>query len=129
MLKNLLGKVFGNKQARDMRRIRPIIDEINANFEEYHDISEEELRRKTAEFKRRLADGEALDDLLREAFAVVKETCLRHKGQSWTAAGVEITWDMVPYDVQMAGGIALHEGRIAEMATGEGKTLVAVAPL
>jgi preprotein translocase subunit SecA len=129
MLKNLLGKVFGNKQARDMRRIRPIIDEINAYFEEYHDISEEELRGKTAEFKQRLADGETLDDLLPEAFAVVKETCLRHKGQSWTAAGVEITWDMVPYDVQMAGGIALHEGRIAEMATGEGKTLVAVAPL
>ena len=129
MLKSFLGKVFGNKQARDMRRIRPIIDEINAYFEEYHHLSEEDLRGKTAEFKQRLAEGETLDDILPEAFAVIKETCLRHKGQSWEAAGVEITWDMVPYDVQMAGGIALHEGRIAEMQTGEGKTLVAVAPL
>jgi len=129
MLKNLLGKVFGNKQGRDMKRIRPIIDEINAYFEEYHNLSEEELRGKTAEFKGRLEEGETLDDLLPEAFAAIKETCLRHKGKSWEAAGVEITWDMVPYDVQMAGGIALHEGRIAEMATGEGKTLVAVAPL
>src|SRR5688500_4027263 len=107
MLKNLLGKVFGNKQARDMRRIRPIIDEINSYFEEYHSLSEEELRGKTAEFKKRLEEGETLDDLLPEAFAVIKEACLRHKGQSWDAAGVEITWDMVPYDVQMAGGIAL----------------------
>lgn len=129
MMKSLLGKVFGNKQARDMKRIRPIIDEINAYFEEYHSLSEEELRGKTAEFKKRLEEGETLDDLLPEAFATIKETCLRHKGQTWAAAGVDITWDMVPYDVQMAGGIALHEGRIAEMATGEGKTLVAVAPL
>lgn len=129
MMKNFLGKVFGNKQLRDMKRIRPIVDEINAYYEDYHNLSEEDLRAKTAEFKQRLADGETLDDLLPEAFAVVKETCLRHKGKSWPAAGVEVVWDMVPYDVQMAGGIALHEGRIAEMATGEGKTLVAVAPL
>lgn len=129
MLKGVLGKVFGNKQSRDMRRIQPIIEEINSYFEEYQSLSEEELRGKTGEFKQRLADGETLDDLLPEAFATVKEVCRRHKGQSWLAAGVEITWDMVPYDVQMAGGIALHEGRIAEMATGEGKTLVGVAPL
>lgn len=129
MLKGVLSKVFGNKQSRDMRRIRPIIDEINAYFEEYHSLSDDELRGKTAEFKARLADGETLDDLLPEAFATIKEVCLRHKGKSWSAAGVDITWDMVPYDVQMAGGIALHEGKIAEMATGEGKTLVAVAPL
>lgn len=129
MLKGVLGKVFGNKQSRDMKRIGPIVDEINAYFEEYHDLSDEQLADKTAEFKERLESGETLDDLLPEAFAVVKEVCLRHKGQTWPAAGVDITWDMVPYDVQMAGGVALHEGRIAEMATGEGKTLVAVAPL
>jgi preprotein translocase subunit SecA len=126
---SFLTKFFGNKQIRDMRRIRPIIDEINALYEDYHNLSEEELKGKTAEFKSRLAAGETLDDLLPEAFAVVKEACLRHVGQSWEAAGVEVAWDMIPYDVQMAGGIALHEGKIAEMATGEGKTLVAVAPL
>lgn len=129
MVTKFLTKLFGNKQTRDMRRIRPIIDEINAYYEEYQALSEEELRGKTAEFRKRLEEGETLDDLLPEAFAVVKETCRRHCGQTWSAAGVDITWDMVPYDVQMAGGIALHEGKIAEMATGEGKTLVGVAPL
>ncbi|MBS1903283.1 MAG: preprotein translocase subunit SecA [Bacteroidetes bacterium] len=70
-----------------------------------------------------------LDDLLPEAFAVVKDACRRHVGKSWTAAGQNVTWDMIPYDVQLIGGIVLHQGKIAEMATGEGKTLVATLPL
>ena len=72
---------------------------------------------------------EVLDQLLPEAFAVVKSTCERLVGKSWTVAGNKITWDMVPYDVQLMGGVVLHQGKIAEMATGEGKTLVATLPL
>jgi preprotein translocase subunit SecA len=129
MFQKFLSMLFGSKQARDMRRILPIVDEINRWFEQYQSLSDEELRAKTDEFKSRLAEGETLDDLLPEAFAVMKEACRRHLGQKWMAAGIEITWDMVPYDVQLAGGIVLHQGKIAEMATGEGKTLVAILPL
>jgi preprotein translocase subunit SecA len=75
------------------------------------------------------AAEDVLEEILPEAFAVVKETCRRLKGQQWTAGGATITWDMVPYDVQLIGGIVLHRGRVAEMKTGEGKTLVAVAPV
>lgn len=128
-LKDFLTKLFGNKQKRDMRRIYPIVEEINAIYEELSELSEEELRGKTDEFRQRYAEGETLDDLLPEAFAVIKEACRRNVGRTWTAGGSEITWDMVPFDVQLAGGIALHQGRIAEMATGEGKTLVAIMPL
>ena len=70
-----------------------------------------------------------MNEILPEAFAVVKSTCERLLGKSWTVAGNKITWDMVPYDVQLMGGIVLHQGKIAEMATGEGKTLVATLPL
>ena len=72
---------------------------------------------------------EILDELLPEAFAVVKDTCRRLVGKSWDAAGTKIEWEMVPYDVQLIGGIVLHQGKIAEMATGEGKTLVATMPV
>ena len=129
MFDKLLSKLFGNKQKRDMKRLLPVIDEINAYYEEYQSLSDEELSAKTAEFRARLAEGETLDDLLPEAFAVVKDACRRNLGRKWVAAGNEITWDMVPFDVQLAGGVSLHEGKIAEMATGEGKTLVAILPL
>lgn len=129
MIKGFLSRFFGNKQARDMRRILPIVDEINQWYEDFESLSNEELRAKTDEFKKRYEEGETLDELLPEAFAVVKHACKRHVGQKWMTAGIEISWDMVPYDVQLAGGISLHEGKISEMATGEGKTLVAVAPL
>ncbi|MBX7245612.1 MAG: preprotein translocase subunit SecA [Candidatus Sumerlaeaceae bacterium] len=122
-------KLFGNKQARDMRKILPIVDEINAYYEEYQNLTDEELRAKTAEFKQRYQDGESLDDLLPEAFATIKDACRRHVGQKWEAAGIEITWDMIPFDVQLAGATVLHQGKIAEMATGEGKTLVAIMAL
>jgi len=129
MFRNLLTRIFGNKQTRDMRRLWPIVREINEIYEQLHDLTDEELRAKTDEFRQRLQEGETLDDLLPEAFAVVKEACRRHLGQKWMAAGIEITWDMVPFDVQLAGAIVLHQGKIAEMATGEGKTLVAIMPL
>jgi preprotein translocase subunit SecA len=129
MLKNIISKIFGNKQMRDMRRIWPIVELINEHYEQLQSLTDEELRAKTEEFRQRLSEGETLDDLLPEAFAVVKEACRRHLGKKWTAAGIEITWDMVPFDVQLAGAIVLHQGKIAEMATGEGKTLVAIMPL
>jgi preprotein translocase subunit SecA len=130
MFENLLKSVFGSKHDRDVRRARPIVDEINGHAEAYKELSEEALKGKTAEFRERLAGGEeALDDLLPEAFAAVKEACRRLVGRTWDVVGIPITWDMVPYDVQLIGGLMLHEGKIAEMATGEGKTLVATMPL
>jgi preprotein translocase subunit SecA len=122
-------KVFGDKTTREMRRVAPIVQEINEWFEELKELTDEQLAAKTPEFRERLAQGETLNDLLPEAFAVAKEACRRHCGKEWEAAGVPIRWEMVPYDVQLAGGIFIHEGKIAEMATGEGKTLVAVCPV
>ena len=122
-------KLFGTKYERDMRRIGPIVAEINRHYEAYAALSEAELVGMTAKFREELEQGAALDDLLPRAYAVVKEACRRHVGKHWSVTGIDIEWDMIPYDVQLVGGIALHEGRIAEMATGEGKTLVALLPL
>jgi preprotein translocase subunit SecA len=91
-------------------------------------LSDEQLQAKTAEFKERLAQGETVDDLLPEAFAVAKETCKRLLGKKFPVCKSEWEWIMVPFDVQLIGGIVLHQGKIAEMATGEGKTLVATMP-
>ena len=129
MLSKTLRKVFKSKSERDFRRMEPIVREVNRWAEEYRALSDEALRAKTEEFRQRLAEGATLDDLLPEAFGAVKEACRRHVGQSWPVVGRETEWNMVPYDVQVTGGIALHEGMIAEMATGEGKTLVATMPL
>ena len=129
MVTGVIKKLFGSKNDREIKRLSPRVEEINTYFESYQPLSEEELKGKTDEFKQRLADGEDLDDLLPEAFAVVKETCRRLRGKKWMVTGKEIEWDMVPFDVQLIGGIALHQGKIAEMATGEGKTLVATMPL
>jgi preprotein translocase subunit SecA len=122
-------KVFGTKYERDMKRIGPIVDEINEYFEEYKSLSDDDLRGMTEKLREELAEGAELEDVLPRAYAVVKETCRRHVGKSWEVVGQTVNWDMVPYDVQLVGGIVLHEGRIAEMATGEGKTLVALMPL
>src|SRR5438552_7201212 len=144
MLEGILKRVFGSKHERDVKRVAPIVDEINRHFVAYRDLDDEALRGKTAEFRarlsaalegvtdpaeRRLAEREALEELLPEAFAVVKWTGRRLCGQSWDVVGLPTRWDMVPYDVQLIGGVMLHEGKIAEMATGEGKTLVATMPL
>ncbi|MEN6624792.1 MAG: preprotein translocase subunit SecA [Candidatus Sumerlaeia bacterium] len=119
----------GDKRAYNFKKVKPVIDQINAHFEQMQGLSDEELKGKTAEFRARLADGATLDDLLPEAFAAVKEACRRLCGQSWVAGGIEQKWEMVPFDVQLCGAIYLHRGNVAEMATGEGKTLVASMPL
>jgi len=137
LIGKLIGRVFGSKYERDVKRYTPIVEEINRIYHTLADLSEEELRAKTEEFKaciaERQADGEELekilDDLLPQAYAVVKEACRRNLGVEWEVTGYTIKWDMVPYDVQLMGAIALHEGKIAEMATGEGKTLVATMPI
>ncbi len=129
MFNKLLEKVFKSKSERDFVRMQPLVSKVNEQGEAMRALDDEGLRAKTVEFRERLAAGAPLDDLLPEAFAAVKETCRRLCGRSWLVVGREITWNMVPYDVQIVGGIALHEGQISEMATGEGKTLVATMPL
>ena len=126
---NIITKIFGSKHERDVKKIRPLVEQTNRFFEEYEALSEEQLQAKTDEFKERIANGETVDDLLPEAFATVKQACKRLLGKTWKVVGRDVTWDMVPYDVQLIGGIVLHQGKIAEMATGEGKTLVATLPM
>jgi preprotein translocase subunit SecA len=128
MISKFVTSIFGSKHDRDIKKIMPLVEEINDYADQYQNLSEEQLKNKTAEFRERLAADETLDDILPEAFAVVKETCRRHVGKSWNVVGYDLSWDMVPYDVQLIGGVVLHQGKIAEMATGEGKTLVATLP-
>lgn len=175
MLGNFIKKLFGTKHDKDIKRLTPIVKEINKLYEEYNSLTDEQLKNKTNEFKeiiklrienlekqkqelqeklqnetlssneimditqqiKKLGDDifhtveETLDELLPQAFAVVKQACKRLKEQnySYVYAGQQSKWEMIPYDVQLIGGIVIHEGKIAEMATGEGKTLVAVAPI
>ena len=129
MFETILKSVFGSKHDRDVKRAGPIVDEINEHFAAYAPLTDEQLQAKTAEFRARLGAGESLEDLLPEAFAVVKDTCRRLCGRTWDVVGIPLTWEIVPYDVQLIGGLMLHEGKIAEMGTGEGKTLVATMPL
>ena len=111
----LFNKLFGSHSDREVKRITPLVDEIESLRPRMQSLSDAELRALTAEYKERVAGGESLDDLLPEAFATVREAALRVLG-------------MEPYRVQLIGGIVLHQGRIAEMKTGEGKTLVATLP-
>jgi preprotein translocase subunit SecA len=130
MFETLLKSIFGSKHDREIKRVQPIVEEINRLCEEWQGLSDEQLRARTDELRQRLAGGQdTLDDLLPEAFAAVKMACKRLCGRTWEVCGIPITWEIVPYDVQLIGGIMLHEGKIAEMATGEGKTLVATLPL
>ncbi len=171
MLNNIVKKIFGDKHAKDHKLLWPIVKEINEEYEKIKDLSDDELKAKTPEFKQQIQDytaeirgeiealklklqsdedfdrhaaydeldkleedlndkyEEILDQILPEAFAVVKLTCEKLVGKSWMVAGNKITWNMVPYDVQLMGGVVLHQGKIAEMATGEGKTLVAALPI
>ena len=115
MLSTVLSKVFGTKHERDMKKIYPLVAEINKWESQYAGLSDDQLKAKTPEFKERLAKGETLEDILPEAFAVCREASKRVLG-------------MRHYDVQMIGGIVLHRGAIAEMKTCEGKTLVATLP-
>ena len=111
----IISKLFGTRSEREIKKIQPLVDKILSLEAEYGALSEEALKAKTAEFKERLNAGEDLDDLLPEAFAAIREA-------AWRVLG------MKPYPVQLIGGIVLHQGRIAEMKTGEGKTLVAILP-
>ncbi len=156
LITNVISKVFGSKHDRDRRAAEPIVAEINSIYETLKDRSDEQLVERTEHFKKELAELKAevnreaeesgwdkefyrkryreeidgyLNEILPEAFALVKETCRRLCGKSWEVVGIETTWEMIPYDVQLVGGIALHQGKIAEMATGECKTLVATLPL
>ena len=129
MLSAIFKAVFGTKSQRDVKRMLPLVARINAIELELQKLSDDEIKAKTAEFKERLAGGETLDDIMCEAFAVVKNTCRRLVGTEFEVCGQPMKWDMIPFDVQLMGGIALHRGNIAEMATGEGKTLVATLPL
>jgi preprotein translocase subunit SecA len=178
MLKGMLAGVFGTRHDRERKRVQPIVDEINAEYERLQSVSDEELRGQTERFRERIreatgelearvaelkekkrvtvdatereeidlelggADGrggvegelreataDILDELLPEAFATVREAARRLVGSTVTFTGQQQQWNMVHYDVQLMGGIQLHLGRIAEMATGEGKTLVATLPL
>ncbi len=175
MINTILTKIFGSKSEKDVKLILPIVEEINSFSEGLKQLTDEELKAKTAEFKAIIKENtkdmedekeqlsfklknealigvevqdvydrikqidkdlhskinDILDEILPETFAVVKETCRRLKDRMfrYEYAGQPAVWDMVPYDVQLIGGVVLHQGKIAEMATGEGKTLVAVLPM
>ncbi|HUI11549.1 MAG TPA: preprotein translocase subunit SecA [Bacteroidota bacterium] len=169
---DVLKKIFGSKHEKDVRALRPKVDEINAFYAAYEKLSDDELRAKTVEFRSRIQEAlkeieeelaakreglgadmdpgvreslmdeiaalekerdevtaDVLNELLPEAFAAVKDACRRLMGTSFDLLGNTAVWDMIPFDVQLIGGMVLHQGKISEMATGEGKTLVATMPV
>ncbi|MGM0546187.1 MAG: preprotein translocase subunit SecA [Bacteroidota bacterium] len=170
---DVLTSIFGTKSDRDLKRIWPIVEEVNEHYEGMSDLSDEELKQKTKDFRQQINEAtkdvkeeiqavkntlnsdeelsvirrrelaeeldeleqehtdtieDVLEEILPEAFAVVKDTCRRFVGEKWMVGGSMTEWDMIPYDVQIAGAIAMHQGKIAEMKTGEGKTLAALMP-
>ncbi|MDG2398802.1 MAG: preprotein translocase subunit SecA, partial [Candidatus Marinimicrobia bacterium] len=156
MIKNLIKKVFGSRSDREIKELLPLVDEVNQFAESLTSKSDGELRERTQELKASireiriiteekavkeindkdeankfilLAEHDKLEEILPEAFAMVKETCRRMCGTSWKVVGRELSWEMVPFDVQIMGGIILHRGNVTEMKTGEGKTLVAAFPI
>src|SRR5881409_1049133 len=136
MIGFLIKKIVGSKNDREVRKLRPLVAQINEIEATLQSKPEEHLREKTAEWKTRCAAIQdkdelrtVLDEILPEAFAVVKNACRRLWGSEITVRGHPLKWEMIPFDVQLIGGWALHKGRIAEMATGEGKTLVATLPV
>ena len=134
---NFIKRIFGTKREREVRKIQSeLVPRINALEEEMQSLSEDALREKTRTWQKQLGKIEDKDELARklesilpEAFAVVKNACRRLYGQTIQVRGHDILWEMIPFDVQLVGGYALHSNRIAEMATGEGKTLVATLPV
>ena len=129
MLGRLTSLLGGDYNQKQLKKITPLVVKINEWNAKFETLTDEEIKNKTPEFKERYQNGETLDDLLPEAFAVVKQACKRLCGQTFKVNGHEQVWNMIPYDVQLIGGIILHQGKIAEMKTGEGKTLVAAAPV
>jgi preprotein translocase subunit SecA len=136
MVSWILRKVLGSKNQREVRRIRPVVDKINQLEQEFQALTEDQLREKTAHWKTDLAQvddpeelARRLREILPEAFALVKNAARRLYGKTILVCDQQIVWNMIHFDVQLIGGIVLHEGKIAEMATGEGKTLVATCPI
>jgi preprotein translocase subunit SecA len=138
MVSWILKKIVGSKNQRELKRLMPIVRQINELEEQVKSLSDDDLRAKTAAWKEELAkipepqaQWRKLDEILPEAFAVVKNAArrLKERNHSFVVCDQPMTWDMVHFDVQLLGGVVLHRGRIAEMATGEGKTLVATLPL
>src|ERR1700693_98783 len=136
MVSWILRKVLGSKNQREVRRIRPVVDKINQLEQEFQALTEDQLREKTLGWKKDLANIDDPDELARrlqailpEAFALVKNAARRLYGKTILVCDQQIVWNMIHFDVQLIGGIVLHEGKIAEMATGEGKTLVATCPI
>src|SRR5579884_863452 len=136
MISYIVKKFIGSKNDREIKKLRPMVDHINQLETELQSVSDDVLRQKTADWKARLSKIEdnaelaaALNEILPEAFAVVKNACRRLCGSEIVVRGHPLKWEMVPFDVQLIGGISLHSGKIAEMATGEGKTLVGTLPV
>src|SRR5215510_6087034 len=138
MVNWILKKILGSKNQREIRRLQPIVRSVNAFDEQFKSLSDDELRAKTVAWKEELgaindpvALAQRLEEILPEAFAVVKNAARRltERQHEFTVCDQPMSWNMVHFDVQLIGGIVLHRGRIAEMATGEGKTLVATLPL
>ena len=129
MFSSLLQKFAGRHHRKYVEKCRPIVARINEFEQSYQALTDDQLRAKTVEFRARIKQGETLDQILPEAFAAAKNAARRLVGQTVIVCDHELKWDMVHFDVQLIGGICLHEGRISEMATGEGKTLVATLPL
>ncbi|MBP1582602.1 MAG: hypothetical protein J6866_01475, partial [Victivallales bacterium] len=131
----IVKKIFGTRNNRVLKKLWPLVAQINKYYESYHSLTDSQLQAKTDEFRQRLKNGETTDDIMCEAYAVVKDACRRlkespHESENTVCVtGHNLKWDMIPFDVQLLGGIAMHKGNIAEMATGEGKTLVATLPL
>ena len=136
MIKAIINKIFGSKNEREVKKLEPMLLQINEIEESYQKESEDFLREKTASWQKELSEikdeeqlKQRLDEILPDAFAVVKNACRRLCGADVMVRDHPLGWEMIPYDVQLTGGWALHNGRIAEMATGEGKTLVGTLPV
>lgn len=135
MIGFIIKKLIGSKNDREVKRMRPIVTKINEIEAGLQSLSDEQLREKTAAWRERLGKiednaelAQNLLEIMPEAFAVVKNACRRLCGKDVTVRERPLRWEMVPFDVQLIGGMGLHLGKIAEMATGEGKTLVATLP-
>src|SRR5438105_3088032 len=136
MIGYIVKKFIGSKNEREVKRLRPMVTKINAFEADLQKLPDDALRQKTAAWKEELSKiedreelAQRLNEILPEAFAAVKNACRRLWGTEITVRGHPLKWEMIPFDVQLIGGYALHSGKIAEMATGEGKTLVATLPV
>jgi len=131
MLQKLITRLLGDQNKKAIKKIQPLVEKVNEIEKAYSANlqNDEDFPAKTEEFRKRIADGETLDEILPEAFALVKAACRRLVGRKWNVRDEEKVWDMIPYDVQIIGGIVMHQGNIAEMKTGEGKTLVCTMPI